>query len=245
MTERRPRGFFVRLRSLLRGLASGWVRDHESRNPRAVYERAIAERTSQYAELKQAVAGILYMRNKLTAEIDERRAELARTHDDIRRSVQRGEDELATALITHRHAIVEDLERNEKELDDVRTEVDEAKSNLVKFRQEIRALEREKRHARARLATARARRRVQEAFDGLSLDSEMRALEQVREHIARVDTEGRLDTELGDTSLSSRVRAARHDAQREAAKSELEELKRRFRPAVLPAQETVIVAAAP
>ena len=36
---------------------------------RAVYEQAIDERTRQYRQLKEAVAGILYMRNKLEAEI--------------------------------------------------------------------------------------------------------------------------------------------------------------------------------
>jgi phage shock protein A len=207
-----------------------------------VYEQAIAERTEQYAELKQAVAGILYMRNKLTGEIEERRSELARTHDDIRRAVQRGEDEVAIALISHRHAIIEDLERTEKELEQIRQEVDTAKTNLVRFRNEIRTLEREKVHMLARLANARARRKVQEAFDGLSLDTEMRALEQVREHIAQLDTEGRLDQELGDEGFDSRVRAVRHEARREAAKSELEELKSRLRPTALPVHDAEPVA---
>jgi phage shock protein A len=243
MSERRPRGLVGRIRSLLRGLASVWIRDRESRNPRAVYEQAIAERTEQYAELKQAVAGILYMRNKLTGEIEERRSELARTHDDIRRAVQKGEDEVALTLISHRHALLEDLERTEKELEQIREEVDTAKTNLVRFRNEIRTLEREKLHMLARLANARARRKVQEAFEGLSLDGEMRALEQVREHIARLDTEGRLDQELGDSGLESRIRAARGEARREVARSELDELKRHLRPVALPVREPQAAAA--
>jgi len=48
---------------------------------------AIAERLRQYEGLKQAVAGILYMRNKLEAEIRERRTELVRTQDLTRRAV--------------------------------------------------------------------------------------------------------------------------------------------------------------
>ena len=48
----------------------------------------------------------------------------------------------------------------------------------------------------ATLANAQARRRIQQALEGLSVDAEMKALETVREHIARISTEGRLDHEL-------------------------------------------------
>ena len=39
------------------------------------------------------MAGILYMRNKLQAEIGDRREELARTLEDLRRAVRRSEDD--------------------------------------------------------------------------------------------------------------------------------------------------------
>lgn len=243
MSDRRHRGFLARLRGLLNGLVRSWIRDREHRNPRAVYEQAIAERTEQYAELKSAVAGILYMRNRLTAEIDSRREELARTQRDIERAVEREDDELATALIAHRHTITDELEGSVRELRRVSEEVDVAKTNLVHFRSEIRKLEHEKLHALARLANARARRRIQEALDGLSLDGEMRALERVREHIARIDTEGRLTEELGDSEVQLRVRGAREQGRREAARLELLELKRRLRPATLPPSEPSAVAA--
>ncbi len=80
-----------------------------------MYERAIAERTRQYGELKRAVAGVLYMRNKLEGEIRERRVEIARTQGDICRAVKRGDDEAALELISHKDGFVEDLERAERE----------------------------------------------------------------------------------------------------------------------------------
>ena len=92
-------GLFARLRNLLRGTFALWIRDGERGHPRAVYEQAIEERTRQYHELKEAVAGILFMRNKLDAEIAERRAEIARLHEDVRRAVRAGQDELSVALI--------------------------------------------------------------------------------------------------------------------------------------------------
>jgi len=239
----RPTGIFGRLFNLIRGVFAVWVRDSEHQHPRAVYESAIDERTKQYHELKQAVAGILYMRNKLEAEIGERRAEIARIHDDVRRSVRRSQDEIAVTLIARKQALLEELERSERELEGVRAEAEDAKNNLVRFREEIRALVREKGRMLATLANAQARRRIQQALEGLSVDAEMRALEGVREHIARAATEGTLEREIGgDEGLRKSLRAIRDDARTESAQRELEELKRQYRPQAL-AETTVPPAA--
>jgi phage shock protein A len=222
--------------ALLRGALVSFVREREQESPRAVYENAILERTRQYAELKQAVAGILYMRNKLEAEIERVRDDLARHGEDVRSAVRRGDDAAALVLIRDKQTLLEELERAESEIEKVRAEAEEAKGNLARFREEIRALEREKVRAVAAMANARARRRIQEALEGLSVEGEMRALENVREHVARLRAESRLDQEMGDTGLAARLREIRADSRDEAARRELDELKRRLRPAVLPAE---------
>ena len=237
---RRPRSPLARFVALLRGAFAGWVRQREQRSPGAVYEDAIQERTRHYAQLKRAVAGILYMRNKLEGEIEELRAELARTHGEIRAAVRDGRDAQAITLIEHKHAVSEDLERAEQEIEKIRAEAGEAKDNLVRFRDEIRGLEREKVRMQATLANAHARRRIHEALEGFSLDGEMRALESVREYVARVRTEGNLDEELGDAGLAARIRRIREDSRQDAARQELEELKRSLRPQVLAADAGAI-----
>ena len=228
--SQRPRGLIRRLRDLLRGMFASWLGDREGENPRAVYAQVIRERTRQYSDLKQAVAGILYMRNKLEAEIRQRRADIARLQRDIRRAVVHGDDPVALAMISQKEGYLEDLERAQRELTEIVSETGSAKANLVKFRGEIRSLEREKVRMLAMLANAKARRRVEQAFEGLSLDSDMKALEGVREQISRVRMESNLERELGDEGLESRVREIREEARMEAAEKELEELKRRLRP---------------
>ena len=218
----------TRFAHLVRAVLGGWLRRSERRNPAAVYEQAIDDRTRQYRELKQAVAGILYMRNKLEAEIHERRIELVHAEDDVRDAIARGEDELSLTLIEHKQRLAEDLERAQRELDTVRREADEAKANLLRFREELRSLARVKGRMLATLANAVARRRLSEALEGLSVDADVRALEGVRDQIARIATEGQLDRELAgaDDALRRRVRAIRDDTRREAARRELEERKR-------------------
>ena len=234
MTNEQPRGLFARLGHLIRGMFTIWLRRRERQNPAAVYEQAIAERTRQYRELKEAVAGILYMRNKLEAEINERRVEIARLHDDIRSAIRRGQDQFSLSLIENKQALMDELERAESELDGVRQEAEEAKGNLIRFRDEIRSLTREKGRMLATLANANARRRLNEAVDGLSVDADMKALEAVRDHIARAATEGALDKEIGaDEGSRKRLRAIRDEVRHEAARRELEELKHSLRPPVI------------
>lgn len=228
-------GLFGRLRNLLRGVFSVWLRDRELESPEAIYEQAIRGRMTQYRELKDAVAGILFMRSKLTGEIAERRAEIARLHDETRRALANNNEESCLTLIEHKQALFEDLERAESELATVKLQAEEAKNNLVRFREEIRSLVREKGRMLATLANAKARRRLQSALEGLSVDAEMDALEGVREQIERMNAEGELDRELGGGEIRGQLRGFRDQARRDAARSELEELKRGRASQILPA----------
>jgi phage shock protein A len=225
MSMNRPEGFLARLRSLAGGMFRRWVRDREHSSPEIVYEQAIAERVRQYRELKSAVAGILYLRAKLEGEISERRAEIARLHDDARRAVRRGKDDLSLTLIAQKQQLFDELERAEEELCVVKEQAEEAKTNLVRFREEIRSLVREKGRMLATLANAKARRRLQVAIEGLSTDAELDALEGVREYVTRLGMEGDLDKELGDSGLRSRLREFRDEARMQSARRELEQLK--------------------
>ena len=63
-------GFFDRLANVWKGFLSLWVSDIESRNPEAVYEAAIDERVRKHRDLKKAVSGIVYLRNKLSNELE-------------------------------------------------------------------------------------------------------------------------------------------------------------------------------
>jgi len=230
MSRTRSKGPLGRLFSLIAGTLTAWVGDTENQNPRLVYEQAIEERKRQYRELKQAVAGILYMRNKLEAELSERRMELARLEEDIRHAVDGSSDEISLALIARKQNLLEQAEHAERELESICAEAEEAKLNLVRFREEIRGLVREKGHMLATLANAEARRRMTATLEGLSVDAEMKALEGVREHISRLSMEGSLDRELGDQALRTRVRAIRNEAREDAARRELVELKARLQP---------------
>jgi len=225
--------FLARVRNLLRGLLTQWIRRREHRNPEAVYEAAIQARLEQYAKLRAAAAGILYMRTKLARELEATSQELGRLNRQLDLAVAQDDDAVALALIERRGALGADVERLTGELRDLDTEAETAKRNLGTFHNEIARLRAEKTRMLARLANAKARLRLHETLSGLSIEADVRALDAVRDHINQLLAEVQLAHETADADLERRLAGIRDAEAAAAARAQLEEMKRarRARPA--------------
>ena len=79
----------------------------------------------------------------------------------------------------------------------------------------------------AKMQSAQARIRVQEQLDGLSVDAEVKALDNVREHIKTTIAEANLGKELSESSLDSRLASLRNQTGDVQARKQLAELKAR------------------
>ncbi len=90
---------------------------------------------------------------------------------------------------------------------------------------EIRKLKAERDTMLAKMQSAQARIRIQEQLDGLSVDAEVKALDNVREHIKNTIAEANLGTELSDSSLDTRLAALRNQSGDVQARQQLAELK--------------------
>jgi hypothetical protein len=103
------------------------------------------------ASLRQAVARVLFLRNKLDAEQTERRVRLARTCHAILRAARAGDDALALPLIDHRRALRRRVVAAEDELAALRARAADAARELALLSDAIRRAER-RRDRRARAA---------------------------------------------------------------------------------------------
>jgi phage shock protein A len=77
----------------------------------------------------------------------------------------------------------------------------------------------------AKMESAKARVRIQEQLDGLSVDAEVKALDNVRTHIKDTIAQANLGQELAETSLDQRLAALRAQSGEVTARSQLDELK--------------------
>jgi phage shock protein A len=227
-------GVISRLSNLLRGVLAQWLGRREHRNPGAVYEAAIHERVQQYQKLREAAAGVLYMRSKLAKELQMRSDELSHVQKQLQIAVDRDDDATALMLIGRGRGLETEVERLTTELTELTTEADAAKQNLVSFQREIERLREEKVRMLARLANAHARLRLQETLSGLAPDADIRALEGVREHINRLVSEVQVSRELGDAELAKRLGKIRDAEAETAARAQLDELKRARKRELLP-----------
>lgn len=225
---------FARLTNLIRGLASRWMGDRETGNPSAVYEAAIRERVLQYATLREAAAGVIYLRGKLERELQQRSGDLTRVRQQLDLAVERDDDPAALALLSRREVLDGDVTRLTTELTDLTAEADAAKRNLVAFRDEIVRLREERVRMLARLANAKARLRLHETLSGLSPEADIQALESVRDHVNRLVAEVALVREGADPELERRLGTIRDAESAHSARAQLEELKRAKRAALVP-----------
>jgi len=221
-------GAFERLTQLWQGFINLWVSDLENRNPEAVYETAIDQRIKKHRELKKAVSGIVYLRNKLQAELDQKEKSLAEVQLQIPIAVEEGEDEAALVLIENKDELELAIAGLQLELEKVSGQAEDAKSGLLQFQSEIEKLKREKIEMLAKKQNAEARIKIQESLEGLSTDADIKALENVRETIHKRAAEADVSGELKGESLDAKLKKIKAKTANAAAKSQLAEMKKQM-----------------
>jgi phage shock protein A len=226
--------FISRLKSLIGGKFSRWLKARETHDPEAVYEAAISDRIRRYQQLKTAAAGAIYMRNKLERELKEKSAELAEVAEQAGQAADLNEDQCALILIRRKHEIEADCERVKEEFAQLTLEVEDAKKNLAGFKSEIDKLKTEKVRMLARLRNAQARIRVERALEGLAYDEDLRALQEVRESIQQMLTRSGVNRELHGAEIDQKLEEIRRRNAEAKVQAELDELKRTRRPPLVP-----------
>ena len=218
-------GVFARLANLWKGFLSLWVADLEKDHPEIAYENAINGMIEKYTALKRATAAIIRRREDIEARTASQKKELEQVQRDLDTAVATGQDDLALVLIQKKNQLSTDVGELEGELKAAMTDADSAKASLMSVQGEIHKLKAEKDTMLAKAASAQARLRIQEQLDGLSVDAEVKALDNVRDHIKNMVAEAKLGSELHESSLDDRLAKLRSQSGDVGARSELDRLK--------------------
>jgi phage shock protein A len=226
--------FISRLRSLIGGKFSRWLKSREAHDPEAVYEAAISDRIRRYQQLKNAAAGAIYMRNKLERELKQKSAELSEVAEQAGQAADINEDQCALILIRRKHELEAECEGVKEELSQLTVEAEDAKKNLIGFKSEIDKLKTEKVRMLARLRNAQARMRVERALEEFSYDEDLRALQEVRESIQQMLTRAGVNREIHASEIDQKLEEIRRRNAEAKVQAELDELKRSRRPPLVP-----------
>lgn len=218
-------GLFARLGNLWTGFVSLWISDVEKRHPEIAYENAIGSMIEKYAALKKATAAIIRRRDDVMTRLDSARKELAEVDADLNAALETEQDDLGMILVQKKTQLEEAIAGLTTDLEVAVNDADSAKSSLMQVQSEIKKLQAEKDNMLAKMHSADARLRVQEQLDGLSVDAEVKALENVRGHIKNKIAEANLGAELAESDLDKRLSKLRNKAGEVTAKQQFEALK--------------------
>src|SRR6476661_1678754 len=216
---------FSRVGNLWRGFLSLWISDIEKEHPEIAYENAINSMVEKYSKLKTATAAIIRRREDIDERYKRANAELAQTEAELDTAVSTNQDDLAVILIQKKNQLTAEVTDLKAEMESARGDADNAKGSLLSVQSEIRKLQGERDSMLAKMQSAQARIKVQEQLDGLSVDAEVKALDNVRQHIKTTIAEANLGKELSESSLDSRLAALRNQTGDVQAKQQLAELK--------------------
>jgi phage shock protein A len=218
-------GLFRRMSNLWKGFVSLWISDIEKEHPEIAYENAINSMIEKYSRLKKATAAIIRRREEVADRLSTLSKQLAEVAADLNTAVETNQDDLSVVLIQKKNILDKETADLKAELDTAQKDADSAKSSLMTVQGEIKKLKAEKDNMLAKMASAQARMRINEQLEGLSVDAEVKALDNVREHIKNTIAEANLGSELKSTDLDERLKGLRQASGDVTAKQQLAELK--------------------
>lgn len=202
-----------------------WIADIEKEHPEIAYENAINSMVVKYTKLKTATAAIIRRREEIDERFRKANSELAQTEAELNAAVETNQDDLSVILIQKKNMLTAEIGEMKTEMEMARSDADSAKTSLLSVQTEIKKLKAERDSMLAKMQSAQARIKIQGQLDGLSVDEEVRALDNVRAHIKTTIAEANLGKELSDSSLDSRLAALKNQAGDVQARQQLAEMK--------------------
>jgi phage shock protein A len=217
--------FFARVANLFKGFLSIFISDVEKEHPEIAYENAINSMVGKYSKLKAATAAIIRRREEIDERLKRVTKDLAQTDAELNTAVATNQDDLALILIQKKNQLEVQSAELTSDMETARKDAEDAKSSILQVQTEIRKLKDERVVMLARMQSAQARIKIQEQLEGLSVDAEVKALDNVREHIKNTIAQANLGKELADTSLDARLAALKSQTGDVQARQQLAELK--------------------
>ncbi|TXH65256.1 MAG: PspA/IM30 family protein [Lysobacteraceae bacterium] len=217
---------FSRLANLVRGFLSLFVSGLEQQHPEVAYENAINTMVEKYNKLKHATAGLIRLREDAADRLEKAQAQQKELSAMLEQAMATNQDDLAVEVIERKEAVDAEIASLEAELEAAEKDVDTAKNALTEVKGEIGKLKTEKDRMLAKMQSAHARVRIQEQLEGLSVDAELQALENVRTGIKNTIAKAKLGDELRESDLDTRLKSLKAGSSKATARAKLDALKK-------------------
>lgn len=203
---------FARISNFFRGMLSLFVSDLEKSKPEVAYENAINAAKTKFEKARNAVATIIANRQQAEQRLKKAQTEKAQVDRDLEAALVANDEQLGAMLIQKQEQLEGIIATATADLDRLSQQAEESKAMLTDFKGEIDRLKSERDEMLARHHTAKAQLQIQDQLSGLSVDAEIRALDNVREGINQTVAKAQLNNELAGTDVDVRLKKLRQQA---------------------------------
>jgi phage shock protein A len=231
--------FFSRLGNLFKGFLSLFISGLEKDHPDIAYQNAIDSMIEKYEQLKNATAAIIRRRQDIEQRMEGIQKEYATTCTNLDAAVATGQDDLSLLLIPKKDELEKALADVKAEFAQASKDASNAKDSLLQVKSEIEKLKAEKDRMLAQMASAQARVKIQNQLEGLSVDAEVKALDNVREHIKNTVAKANLGDELKESDLDTRIANLQKAGVAQTSQTKLDSLKKAYADKQAGAQKTL------
>ncbi|MBX7174768.1 MAG: PspA/IM30 family protein [Pyrinomonadaceae bacterium] len=214
-----------RVWNLIKGFFGLFVSKVEQEHPEIVYQNSIDSLTQKAVQLRQAAAAIIRRRDEIEERYENKAREAKEIDAQLQVAIQNGDEEIGTLLVEKKDALDAEVSDLTVEMEQARADANDVKSALLKIQAEREKLVAEKDRMIGKLASAQARVKIQEQLDGLSLDSDVKALDNVRTHIKNKIAEANLGKELSESSLDARLEKIKSQVGSVQAQSKFQQMR--------------------
>ena len=216
---------FTRLWNLIKGMFSSAVSKAENDNPEIVFHNAIQDQVERYSKARHAIASMVVTHNDIKSRLVEKRKSYASIEAALEVALEQDDDDAAVYCIQEKErleSLISDLENDDNQ---AAAAITDAKESLDELEKQIKQLESERDFSVAKLQSAKARRSLQDSIDGLSIDGNAVALDNVRKEIKTTVAEAELQSELKKNNIEKRLSRIQRKTGDVTARKKLEELK--------------------
>ena len=227
-----------RMYNMWKGFLSLFMQGVEEKHPEIAYENAINSMTEKYTRLKSAAAGLIKHRSQLEVRIDKHEHHLEEVKLHVQVAMGQNDDESAVVLLERQGELEKALDTDRKDLEQAAKDADSAKDSLRGVQSEIEKMKRERDKVIAQIRDAEARKQIHDQLEGLSVDAEVKALQNVRDYADKVKAEVKINDELKEGSLDGKLSKIRAQTGNVRAQQRLEQLKAQRAGAAAPVTQT-------
>lgn len=212
---------------------TGWMHDGlskaEAQRPEIVYKQAIEDQTQRYQQMEEAVSGLVANRARLDDDLKKAENSLIEVRSALDHAIinaQGGDKEAAEEAILvgsmlqeEEEKLVQRIHQLTESRDSVRVQVENYQEKLVEFRHSINQLQSERDEAVAQSRVDRQTIELNRQLQGMSTESDMQALNELRNNLGRLRAQATMSEEMQSESLDSRIQKYKNAVKSNAAEA--------------------------